>query len=125
MKLTEAEWQLMNALWQEHPASAREISERLPEETSWAYTTIKTMLSRLVSKRVLSESKQSNVSLYTPRLSKRKARLMALRSLAGDAFEGTFGSLVHFLVEEENLSMDERRKLAELLKDKAGKGSKQ
>jgi len=29
MKLTQAEWHLMNALWKGHPATAREISERL------------------------------------------------------------------------------------------------
>ena len=29
MKLTEAEWQIMNALWQKHPATAREIMDRL------------------------------------------------------------------------------------------------
>jgi len=48
MKLTPAEWRLMNALWEAHPATAREVAERLPGETTWAYTTIKTMLSRLI-----------------------------------------------------------------------------
>ncbi len=27
MKLTDAEWQLMNALWKDHPATARQIEE--------------------------------------------------------------------------------------------------
>jgi len=124
MKLTQPEWQLMNALWEGHPASARQIVERLPKKTRWAYTTIKTMLSRLVAKKALSESKKGNVSLYAPRLTRRKARLMALRMLAGDAFEGAFGSLVHFIVEEENLSAEERRKLAELLDEKPERGRK-
>jgi len=119
MKLTQAEWLLMNALWQGYPASAREISGRLPKKTSWAYTTIKTMLSRLVTKKALSEAKKGNVSLYTPLLAKRKARLMALRGVAADAFEGAFGSLVHFLVQEKNLSAEERRELAELLREES------
>lgn len=123
MRLTRAEWRLMNALWQGHPASAREIAERLPKK-QWAHTTIKTMLSRLVAKGALSESKNGNVSFYVPRLTRRKARLTALRSLAGEAFEGAFGSLVHFIVEEENLSADEKRRLAQLLskRPKGGTG---
>ncbi len=30
MKLTEAQWQIGNALWQKHPATARNIMDRLP-----------------------------------------------------------------------------------------------
>ena len=58
MKLTESEWQIMNALWQGHPATAREVAERLPNEVSWAYTTIKTMLTRLAAKNAVSEEKR-------------------------------------------------------------------
>ena len=47
MKLTEAEWQIMNALWQKHPATARNIMERLDRRVNWAYTTVKTLLTRL------------------------------------------------------------------------------
>ena len=118
MQLTRAEWQLMNALWQGHPASAREIIERLPKRVDWAYTTVKTMLTRLVAKGALSEKKQGNVGVYTPMLSQHKARLMAVRSLVGDAFDGAFGSLAHFLVEEEALSQDEVRCLLDLVKQK-------
>ena len=53
MKFTDAEWHIMKALWQQAPASARQIAERLPEDIQWAYTTIKTMLNRLVEKQVL------------------------------------------------------------------------
>ncbi|MHC4216037.1 MAG: BlaI/MecI/CopY family transcriptional regulator, partial [Planctomycetota bacterium] len=58
MKLTEAEWLIMNALWHKHPATARQIAERLPAGVKWAYTTIKTMLTRLVEKNALTESKR-------------------------------------------------------------------
>lgn len=116
MKLTNAEWQLMNALWQEHPATARELAQRLPSGTTWAYTTIKTMLSRLVVKGALHEHKRGNVSLYKPALSRHKARIVALRSLAESAFGGAVGPLIHFIVEQERLSPAERRRLIEILK---------
>ena len=122
MKLTKAEWRLMKALWCKHPATAREVSTMLPRRTNWAYTTIKTMLSRLVDKGAVTEAKKGNVSVYEPVLTERKARLAALRSLASDAFDGAFGSLVHFLVEEERLSPDEREKLVEMLESESAKG---
>ena len=116
MELTKAEWRLMNALWEEHPATAREIGARLSGEKRWAYTTIKTMLTRLVQKGAVSEHKRGNLSFYEPLLSRRKARMAALRSLARDAFEGAFGPLMHFLLEEEALSACERRRLKDMLK---------
>jgi len=124
MKLTRAEWQLMNALWKGHPATARDIAQRLPSQTKWAYTTIKTMLSRLVAKGVVAEEKREAASFYEPLLTRRKARVAALGSLVADAFDGAFGSLMHFIVEEEKLSPAERRKLRGMLGEKPGRREK-
>ena len=115
MKLTEAEWQIMNALWQEHPATARQIMNRLPVGIHWAYTTVKTMLTRLVEKEAVREAKKANTSLYEPVVSQRRARLSAFRSLLDQAFDGAVGPLVHFLTEEEQLSAREKRELRRIL----------
>ena len=117
MKLTEAEWLIMNALWRKHPATAREIADRLPPGVNWAYTTIKTMLTRLVEKKALAERKRRNASIYEPLVSKQKARLNAIKSLADQAFDGAFGPLMHFLLEEEKLSARQRKELMSILKD--------
>ena len=122
MQLTSAEWHLMNALWQEHPATAREIQQRLPREKNWAYNTIKTMLTRLVAKGAIAEHKRGNLSFFAPLLTARTARKAALRSLVDHAFEGAFGPLMHFLLQEEKLSPSERRKLIEMLETKSKKG---
>ncbi len=119
MKLTEAEWQIMKALWEKHPATAREVMDRLPAGVKWAYTTIKTMLTRLVEKRAVSEAKQGNISLYDPLISQRKARLSAFRSLLETAFDGAMGPLVHFLVEEEQLTPKQKKELARLAQSQA------
>jgi predicted transcriptional regulator len=122
MRLTRAEWQLMNALWEKYPATARDICDALPPGTDWAYTTVKTMLSRLVAKSAIEERKVGNASLYEPLVTRRRARLAAIRSMAEEAFDGAFGTLVHFIVEQEKLSPAERRKLRELLQKESHKG---
>ena len=115
MKLTDAEWQVMNALWASQPATARQIVSRLPAEVSWAYTTVKTLLARLVEKGAPKESKQGNRSVYEPLLSRTGARRSALKVLANQAFDGALGPLLHFLVSEEGLSERQRGELAALL----------
>ena len=115
MKLTNAEWQIRKVLWDEYPATARQISTRLPRNIEWAYTTIKTMLTRLADKKVVHERKQGNTSLYEPILTRRKAQRGALHNLANQAFDGAFGPLMHFLIEERSLSAEQRETLIRAL----------
>jgi BlaI family transcriptional regulator, penicillinase repressor len=122
MKLSEAEWQIMNALWKRSPATARDLTEYLPKDTNWAYTTIKTMLSRLVTKKAVSERKRGNTSVYEPLISKTKARSKAVVSLVNQAFGGTVAPLMHFLVEEKKLTKKQREELIKLLNNETKPG---
>jgi BlaI family penicillinase repressor len=117
MKLTESEWKIMNAVWKRHPASARDVLERVEGETDWVYTTVKTLLSRLEAKGVLRSRMRANTALYEPVLSRAKARRAALRSLANTAFDGAFGPMMQFLVSDERLSEKQREDLVRLLKE--------
>lgn len=118
MKLTEPEWMIMNVLWDRHPAKARGIVERLPASVNWAYTTVKTMLDRLVEKKAVKKSKRGKIAYYEPLLSRRQARRTALRSVLDQAFEGAFGPMMHFLAENEDLSAREREELSKILSQK-------
>jgi len=121
MKLTQAEWQIMNALWEKHPATAREIMSRLPQGVKWAYTTLKTMLSRLVEKEAVSEHKQANTSIYEPLVSQRKARLSAFRLLLDQSFDGAMGPLMHFMLQEQKLNDKQKKELIEILGNESEK----
>lgn len=121
MKLTEPEWIIMNSLWDKHPAKARDVVERLPSSVSWAYTTVKTMLDRLVEKKAVSKSKRGNTGLYEPLLSRQHARRTALRMVLNRAFDGAFGPMMYFLMEDESLSAGERKELIKILSGKSRK----
>ena len=121
MKLTQAEWQIMNALWEKHPATARDIMSRLPQDVKWAYTTLKTMLSRLAEKKAVSEQKQSNTSVYEPLVSPRKARLSAFRLLLDQSFDGAMGPLMHFMLQEQKLNDKQKKELIEILQNESEK----
>ena len=114
MKLTDSEWQIMNALWERHPATAREISERLPDEVQWAYTTIKTMLTRLVGKKAVSERKRANTSVYEPLIGRDDAQKSAVSALIENAFGGAVEPFLGF-VANSTISPRQRRQLLEML----------
>ena len=121
MKLTEAEWQIMNALWEDWPATGRQIADRLPENVNWAYTTIKTMLTRLADKQAVKETKKGSIGIYEPILTRQNARRNALKSLANQAFDGAFGPLMHFLLEDQKLTPKQRREMIQTLKENTDK----
>lgn len=120
MQLTSTEWKVMNALWQRHPATAREIEAGLEADKPWAYTTLKTLLTRLVEKGAIAETKQANVSHYEPLIEQKDARSEAVESLVERVFDGAAGSLLQHMLNEGKLSRKDRDALAEMLKkDKA------
>src|SRR5262245_32056649 len=114
-RLSDAEWTAMRALWERSPASARDVLEVVGPATGWAYTTVKTVLDRLVEKGALKTRKRANVLFYEPRITREAARATAVRSLLERAFDGAFGSLVHHMLSEERLSARERAELRALL----------
>jgi predicted transcriptional regulator len=115
MRLTESEWQIMNALWRQHPATARELADNLPDDNQWAYTTIKTLLSRLVAKAAVSERKRGNTSVYEPLVSRDNARGSALGALINQAFGGAIEPFLSFLARDQKLTGKQRRQLEQLL----------
>jgi BlaI family penicillinase repressor len=112
----------MNALWKRSPATARDVAEHLPSDVKWAYTTIKTILSRLVVKNAVSERKRGNTSVYEPLVSRQKARRSALSSLLNQAFDGAVEPLLNFLVEDKKLSKKQRQELAQILEEESKRG---
>ena len=122
MKLSENEWQIMNALWKKSPATAREIIEQIPGEVTWAYTTVKTMLTRLVAKEAVSEYKRGNTSLYEPLVEKKHAHKNAFVNLFDKVLDGAVEPLMHYLIEEKKLSRKEREELIRMLDAKDTEG---
>ena len=123
MRLSDAEWTVMQAVWNRAPASARDVLDEVGDETGWAYTTVKTLLARLVEKGALSEGRQANINIYEPRITRNEARGSALRSLVDRAFDGTFGSLFQHLIKEERLSARDVHTLGRMLEEIESDGS--
>lgn len=124
MKLSDAEWTVMNEVWRQSPVKTRDVLEAVEGETGWAYTTVKTILTRLVDKGALHMRMRANTSLFEPRISREKARRSAVKSLLERAFDGTFGSLVQHMMTEERLSAGDRKKLSTMLAELKKRGDK-
>jgi len=120
VRLSEAEWTVMNALWERHPASAREVLEAVRAETGWAYTTVRTILFRLAAKGAVKGRRGGAARVFEPLLTRRQARRSAVRALLQRAFGGSIAPFVQFLVEEKRLSKRDRAAILDALRREEG-----
>ena len=124
-KLSDAEWTVMKVVWEKPPVTVRDVYAKIQDETEWAYSTVKTIMDRLVEKGVLSSTKRANTGLFEPLITRSQARKSAIQSLVERAFDGTFGSLLQHMISEEKLSRRDQKRLQELLEEsKSVKDSK-
>jgi predicted transcriptional regulator len=120
MRFSDTEWTVLLPLWERAPATAREVHAAVGDANAWSYSTVRSLLARLVQKGALAEGRRGNQVLYTPRVTRTEAQRSALRSLVERAFGGRFGSLVQHLCEAERLTPSERRALERALDEAAG-----
>ncbi len=123
MKLTDAEWKVMDAVWTEasdgesvgSSVTARSVLDRVRNDTDWAYTTVKTIMSRLVDKGVLDARMRGNTSVYSPRVTREESQRSEVEGVLDRAFGGTLAPFMHFLVSGRDLSDSEREALRRAL----------
>lgn len=111
-KISDSELEVMKLLWQAGDAlPVTEIREALQRSRGWEATTVKTLVSRLVSKGALLQEKR-NVFYYSPAISEREYNAWATDNLIRRLYNGSAKDLVAALVHSEGLSqadLDELR----------------
>jgi predicted transcriptional regulator len=115
--LAKSEWVLMEALWTRGQATASALQADLRSTQRWAYSTVKTMLDRLVEKGYVKSRRVGNVYEYTPRIRRGAAVTRTIDDLADRVLAGSVSPLIHRLVESRRLKDDEIRELRRMLDD--------
>jgi BlaI family transcriptional regulator, penicillinase repressor len=115
LELFESEWTILQAVWKLEPCTAPTVQEMLYTKKQWAYTTVKTMMDRMVKKGHLKTEKIRNLYLYSSAVTESQARKSEITRTLKRAFNGTFTPMMQFLVENDELSEKEYRELERLI----------
>lgn len=115
VSISDAEWQVMNVVWSDHPLTAQEVIGKLAGQASWAPATIKTMLHRLVKKKVLAYEPQANRYVYRPCARRSDCVKQASRSFLQRVFEGESAPLLAHFLRSSKLSSAQISELRQLL----------
>ena len=114
-KLSDAELDVMPAVWQNRPPVLRSDLEEQLKSHNWADTTVLTLLSKLVEKGYLSLERQGRRNLYTPLVSERDYRRWANRSFLGKMYQSSLRRMVASLVESSDLTDRDLQELEEFI----------
>jgi len=120
-ELTEAEWEIMQVVWEQEPCAAGTVQEALAATRDWCYATVKLTMDRMVGKGFLQIERIRNLQLFRSCISEVEARRGELRKMLGRAFGGALTPMLKFLIEHEGLSKAEVAELREFV-NKGGKG---
>jgi len=91
------ELECLKALWALREGSVKDVQEVVAQSRPLAYTTIMTVLDRLVRKGRLARRKVGRAFLYAPQTSRDTLRRVAIRELLDGFFDGSEEQLLLFL----------------------------
>ena len=107
-KLTPAEWEIMEAVWELGAApSVRDVMEYQYPNREKAYTTIMTIMNTLEKKGFLNRKKIGLVNFYKPARSRSQIVKSEISSLTSRIFQGSTPAFANFLINNQSLSLED------------------
>ena len=114
-RISDAEWLVMKALWQESPLTASLVIEYLKPDTDWSPKTIQTLIARLVKKGALGVNKEGSLNQYYPLVSQDECMRTETNSFLQKVYGGSLHLLLANFVKHDNLSPKDIQELKNLL----------
>jgi predicted transcriptional regulator len=102
------ELECLKVLWKLGEGSVKDVRAELAPSRNLAYTTVMTLMDRLVKKGRASRRKSGRMFVYTPVLPQDQARRAAVQELVETHFGGSLENLLEFLRGAQPSSPEER-----------------
>ncbi|NLE68751.1 MAG: BlaI/MecI/CopY family transcriptional regulator [Clostridiales bacterium] len=119
VQCTEAEWKIMEVLWDRAPRTMSEITRALEPSTGWTRHTVITLLKRMQEKGSVQVDESGPVKTYTPKVSREQASTSQTRKLLSSVFGGKPSLLINSLVDSGEISLAEMQELLDLMQKNA------
>ena len=118
-ELTEAEWTIIKAVWDTEPCTAPIIHQRVRRQTAWTYSTVRTVMDRMVAKGLLTADRGCHPTVFGSAVTREQAQRGELFYALKHAFNGALTPMVQCLLDSGKFSAGELAELEALIKAKA------
>lgn len=116
VRLSEAEWKVMNLLWEEAPQTMMQLTNHLKETTGWSKHTVMSFLKRMEEKGAICYEDGGRAKLYYPKIDRNEAALQETEEFLDKVFDGRMGLMLNTMVEQQALSKEEIAEMYEILR---------
>ncbi len=119
-KLTKAEEQIMQILWELERGFVKNIIKNFPHPKP-AYNTVSTIIRILEKKGFVSHRAYGNAHEYFPVINKEEYTKAYLKNIMKNYFSDSFKEMVSFFTSEENISIEELEELRKMINEEIKK----
>ncbi len=116
-QLSKTELQVMKYLWRIEKGFMKDIVDQFPEPAP-AYTTIATLVGRMVNKKYIGFKKYGRDKEYFPLLKKNDYFGIQIKSMVSDFFNNSTSQFASFFTKNADLSLEELKELEDLVQQK-------
>ena len=106
-RLTKAEEEIMQLIWQYEPCTVSQLIDKMDDNTKPPHSTISSIFRILEKKGFVDHKAYGRTYEYFSIIDKTSYSRFSLKRLVSHYFEGSVNNMVSFLVEEEDLSLNE------------------
>ena len=118
-KLTPAEWEIMQAVWNlEGAVTVRDVLEHLYPDGEKAYTTVQTVMNTLVKKQLLSRDKIGLVGFYCSTRTRDEATRQETSRLVTRIFGGSIPAVANSLMSLDDVGLDDLAEIKRLIQER-------
>ena len=114
-KLTDAEWAVLEALWQSGTAPLGELVAILHPQKKWSRNTVHTYLTRMESKGLVTIDRSIDPHAYSAAVTRETCARQERNNLLNRVYGGAAGDLVAAFLKESHIAAEERDALKKLL----------
>lgn len=116
-KVSEAEWQVLEVLWQRGAVSASQVRTTLKDKTGWSLGAVRSFLSRLIAKGAVRLLDDEPINRYDAIYDRETLLRHESSGFLEKHFGGTVYAMVAHFLKNENVPADEIKRLKKLLND--------
>lgn len=117
ISLTEAEWTVMECLWEKSPRTGREAVCWLDEKMGWSRSTVLTLLRRLEEKGAVAGDTEGALKTFRPLIAREDVAVQETESLLDRAYKGSLSLLVSAFTRKQTLPQKEIDELYAILRE--------
>lgn len=121
-RISDAEWEVMKVIWFKKECTANEAVEELKNSRDWSPKTVKSLINRLLNKKVIGYEQFGRIYKYYPILEEAECTRQESRTFLERIYNGSLKAMLVNFIEDNSLSKEEIDELKSILEERSKEG---